>query len=54
MLPLAILDRRLDYVCGGSIRECDKSVAKIFMDVLAHERIHLVTPRTDGGYVFLG
>ena len=41
-------------VRGCPIRQHHEPKAKIFMDVPAHECIHLVTPRTDGGYVFLG
>ena len=43
-----------DDVRGCPIRQHHEPKAKIFMDVPAQECIHLVTPRTDGGYVFLG
>jgi hypothetical protein len=54
MLPITVLDRCFHIVRGGPIRQHHEPKTKIFMNVPPHERIHLVTPRTDGGYVFLG
>jgi hypothetical protein len=53
MLPITVLDRRFHDVGGCPIRHHYEPKIKIFMDVLAHECIHLVTPLTDGGYVLL-
>jgi hypothetical protein len=53
MFPIAILDRRFHDIGGRPIRQHHKPEAEIFMDVPAHERIHFVTPRTDGCYVVL-
>ena len=54
MLPIAVLDRGFHDVGGYPIRQHHEPEAEVLMDVSAHERIHLVTPRTDGGYVVLG
>ena len=54
MFPIAVLDRQFHDVRGCPIRKHHEPRAKIFMYVSAYEPIHLVTPRTDGSYVFLG
>ena len=54
MLPITVLDRCFHNVRGCPIRQHREPKIKIFMDIPAHECIHLVTPRTDGVYVFLG
>ena len=54
MLPITVLDRPFRDEGRCSIRQHHEPKTKIFMNVPAHECIHLVTPRTDGAYVFLG
>ena len=39
MLPRATLDRRFRRVGRCSIRQHDKAIAEVLMDVSAHERI---------------
>ena len=53
MLPFAALDRGLNGVSRCSIWQHHKSVAEVLMDVSAHECIHLVTPRRNGGDAIL-
>jgi hypothetical protein len=53
MFPITVLDRCFRVVRGCPVRQHHEPKTKIFVNVPAHECIHLVTPRTDGGYVFL-
>ena|SRR5262252_6281436 len=48
MLPFAALDRLFNRVCCRSVRDQNKSIAEVLVDVSAHESIHLMATEAKG------